>query len=50
MIGQLVFVPASTSIYEGKKAVQQYQLAGLPVKLGIPVQGNAQQAPEQANA
>lgn len=31
--GQVVFIPVSTSIYEGKKAIQQYQLGGLPVKL-----------------
>lgn len=33
MVGSIIFLPVSCSIYEGRKPVQQYNLAGLPVKL-----------------
>lgn len=33
MIGAEVFIPVSASIYQGRKAYQQYNLGGFPVRL-----------------
>jgi hypothetical protein len=32
-LGKIVLLPISPSIYEGRKAIQQYDLIGLPLKL-----------------
>lgn len=36
--GRTVFLPVSTSIYQGKSAIQQYNLAGLPINLQVAAQ------------